>query len=186
MVPRHVSTSGWIISRSTHESDLRLVILTLTLGKIFATAKGAQKITSQRLGMLQPGNEVKILLYTKNDYSWVSESKILFHFLHHQKSLTQINLLFYFLEVINALIPPHHSDRFTYELVSELIHAIESDNFYLLIGSEIKLIGQLGFGPPINIIDLYKNQNLSACQQMLNSYLQSLIERPLFTPQLFK
>jgi DNA repair protein RecO len=186
MAPRHLSTTGWVLSRSTSENDLRLILLTSTLGKIYATAKGAQKITSQRLGMLQPGNEVKVQLYSKGDFFWVTESKTIFHFLHHQKSLTQINLLFYFLEIVNALIPQHHSDPDTYSLVTKLIKAIETDNFYLLISSEIKLIEQLGYGPPANIVSLYSQKDLSACQQALNNYLQSIIERPLFSPQLFK
>jgi len=186
MAPRHQSTTGWILARSLSENDLRLTILSPNLGKIYSTAKGAQKITSSRLGILQPGNEVKIQLYSKNDFYWVTESKTIYQFLCRPKTLTQINLLFYFLEITNALIPQANPDPVSYQLVSKLIKAIDTDNFHLLILSEIKLVEHLGFGPPPEIIRLLDQKDLRSCQQALNNYLQSIIERPLFSPNIFK
>ena len=102
---KYQNTIGIVINKKTvKETDLLITLLTPKNGKIIALAKGAKNIKSSRLSCLQLGNTIKAQIYQKNDYLWLSESKTIISFLRQNKSLTQINLLFYFLEILNQLI----------------------------------------------------------------------------------
>ena len=98
---KYQNTIGIVINKKTvKETDLLITLLTPQYGKIIALAKGAKNIKSSRLSSLQLGNTIKVQLYKKNDYVWLSEAKTIIPFLQFDKSLTQINLLFYFLEIL--------------------------------------------------------------------------------------
>ena len=84
---RYTSTVGIVINKKTSkESDLLITILTPKLGKIVALAKGAKNIKSSRLGNLQLGNTIKVQLYQKNDFTWISESQNLIPFMQTDKN----------------------------------------------------------------------------------------------------
>jgi len=75
-MPRYSTTTAIVIKkRKTKEADLLITLLTPYQGKIVALAKGAQNIKSARLGALQLGNIVKIHLYHKSDFIWISEAR---------------------------------------------------------------------------------------------------------------
>ena len=100
-MPSYLNTLAIVInSRYVRESDLVVTLLTQSLGKITVTAKGAKNIKSSRLGSLQLGNIIKAHLFKKGDYLWLTESTTVSQFLLNEKTLTQINLLFYFLEIL--------------------------------------------------------------------------------------
>ena len=94
---RYTSTIGLVINKKTSkEADLVITLLTPKMGKIVALAKGAKNIKSSRLGNLQLGNLIKVQLYQKNNFIWLSESQNIDSFLQTKKNLAQLNLLFYF------------------------------------------------------------------------------------------
>ncbi len=175
-----------VINKHTlSESDLSITLLTENLGKITALAKNAKKIKSQRLSNLQLGNLVKVYLYQKTDRYWLSESHTISAILHHSKNLPQLSLLFYLLEFINRLTPENQPTPFFFETCQSAIRAIDRNQYAHFIAAEIKLLNLLGYGPPIEITKSYTQKKYSACQKLICLYLESISEKPFYSPSLF-
>ena len=184
---RYQSTVAIVIKKRTYrDSDYMVTLLTPNLGKISCLAKGVKNIKSSRLGSLQLGNIIKVHLYTKDNFIWLSEAQTLEPFLQDNKSLTQLNLLFYILEIINHFIADNQVIDGIYSIVTELIQVINHNNFVQLIRNEMNFINTLGFGLPSEINELYKNENYKDCQAQIKKYLESIIEKPLQSSKLFK
>jgi len=183
---RYENTLGIVIkSFDSRESDLKVTLLTPALGKIIVTAKGAKNIKSSRLGSLQLGNIIKAHLYKKGDYLWLSESTTISQFLQQPKHLAQINLLFYFLEILNAFVADNQYIPDVYEISEKIIKAISDNQLAQFINYEIEFIDTLGFGLPQNILDTYKNKDYVVCQKLIRQHLESIIEKPLQSSKLF-
>ena len=121
------STLGIVIKKNSYqESDYFITLLTPNMGKISCLAKGVKSIKSSRLGSLQLGNIVKVHLYTKDSFMWLSEAQTVEPFLQDNKSLTQLNLLFYILEIVNHFIADNQVIDGIYPIVTELIKRILS------------------------------------------------------------
>lgn len=182
----HFSTPALVINKkTTKEADLLITLLTPTRGKIYVTAKGAQNIKSSRLSSLQLGNTIKAQIYQKNNHAWLSESVTQKSILQSQKNLSQLNLLFYLLEIINRFIATdQHTDQL-YDLCQQLIDSISKNQFAHFIHYQIKLIELLGFGPPDEIITLFADKEYRLCQQQIYHYLESIIDRPFQSSKLF-
>ncbi len=181
------NTQGIVIKKTAYqESDYFITLLTPDLGKISCLAKGIKNLKSHRLGNLQLGNIVKVHLYTKNDFIWLSEAQNIEPFLQDDKSLTQFNLLFYILEIVNHFIADNQLIDGIYPIVTQLIQAINHNNFVQLIKNEINFINLLGFGLPPEINKTYSQQEYKKCQRLLKQYLESIIEKPLESNKLFK
>jgi len=183
---RYENTLGIVIkSQDRRESDLAVTILTPNLGKITVTAKGAKNIKSSRLGSLQLGNVIKAHLYKKGDYLWLSESTTVSQFLQQPKHLTQINLLFYFLEILNAFIADNQQIPGVYQISEKIIKAITENQLAQFISYEIEFIDILGFGLPQNILDTFKQKDYTSCQKLIRQHLESIIEKPLQSSKMF-
>ncbi|MBP9817782.1 DNA repair protein RecO [Candidatus Shapirobacteria bacterium] len=184
---RHRAGTGIVLKKTgLNEADYLLTLLTEDYGKITCLAKGVKNIKSHRLGSLQIGNVIKYSTYSKNNYSWLSESITIFPFLQTEKSLTQLNLLFYILEIINLFIAEDQNIDGIYPVVEKLIKAISLNRFGDLITQEIALIDTLGFGTPPEIHSAHESNDLPATQKLIKQYLESIIEKPLQSSKLFK
>lgn len=183
---RYQSTQAIVIkSQSIRESDLRVTLLTPSFGKIVVSAKGAQNIKSSRLGALQLGNIVKVSLYQKNDFIWLSEAKTVYPFLQHQKHLTQINLLFYFLEILNHFVAENQQIIGVYEISEKILKAIADNQLAHFINYEIQLTEILGFGVPPEVHQTFKDKDYVSCQKFLRHHLESILDHPLHSSKLF-
>lgn len=184
---KYFTTESIVINKKIiKESDILITLLTPKNGKIIALAKGIQNIKSKRLGNLQLGNIVKIHLYSKNDSLWISETENIVPFLQENKSLIQINLLFYFLEILNRLIAENQQIESVYEISQKIINAINKNLFVDYIKNEIDFIRILGFGLPSEIITAFNNKNYKICQMLIKKFFESIIEKPLESNKLFK
>lgn len=181
------NTIGIVIKTKTvKESDIIVTLLTPNLGKITALAKGAKNIKSRRLGSLQLGNIIRAHLYQKNDYLWLSESATLSPFLHTKKNLTQLNLLFYFLELLNYFIAENQQLTNIYQISENVISAINHNHLPLFIKYEIEFVRQLGFGLPQTIETSYHQKNYIHTQKLIKLHLESIIEKPLESNKSFR
>jgi DNA repair protein RecO (recombination protein O) len=181
------NTLGIVIKTKTiKESDIFVTLLTPTLGKITVLAKGAKNIKSSRLGSLQLGNIIKAQLYQKNDFLWLSESTTISQFLHHKKNLTQLNLLFYFLELLNYFVADNQQIPSIFQISEKVITAINHNNLADFIRYEIEFIRTLGFGLPTDIQKTFDNQDFISCQKLIRNHLESIIEKSLESNKLFK
>jgi DNA repair protein RecO len=184
---RYQNTIGIVINKKTlKEADLLITLLTPKKGKIIALAKGAKNIKSSRLGCLQLGNTIKAHLYQKNDYLWLSESKTIIPFLQYDKNLTQLNLLFYFLEILNRLIAENQQIEDIYEISQEIINAIKQNQLNRYIKNEIIFLEKLGFGLPSEINQYFLKKDYKTTQQLIKGFFESIIEKPLESNKLFK
>jgi len=186
-MPHFQNTLGIVIKNKTiKESDLFITLLTPNLGKITCLAKGAKNIRSSRLGSLQLGNIIKAHLYQKNDFLWLAESTTISQFLHTKKKLTQLNLLFYFLEILNYFIAENQQISQSYPIAEKVITAINHNNLADFIRHEIEFIRILGFGLPDNIPTAFNNKDYIGCQKLIKTHLESIIEKPLESNKLFQ
>ena len=186
-MPHFQNTLGIVINTKTiKESDIFVTLLTPDLGKITALAKGAKNIRSSRLGSLQLGNIIKVHLYRKNDFLWLSESTTISQFLHIKKNLTQLNLLFYFLEILNYFIAENQQINQIYPIAQNVILAINRNHLADFIKYEIEFINLLGFGLPDEIQKSFNRKDYITCQKQIKTHLESIIERPLESNKLFQ
>jgi len=186
-MPHFQNTPGIVIKTKTiKESDIFVTLLTPNLGKITVLAKGAKNIKSSRLGSLQLGNIIKAQLYQKNDFLWLSESITLSQFLHTKKNLTQLNLLFYFLELLNYFVADNQQINLIYPISEKVITAINHNNLANFIKYEIEFIRTLGFGLPPGIQTAFDHQDYIESQKLIKIHLESIIEKPLQSSKLFK
>jgi DNA repair protein RecO len=183
---RFLKTVGIVIKNKTiKESDLLITLLTPHNGKITVLAKGAKNIKSSRLGTIQLGNIIKAHIYHRNDFLWLSESTVISHFLQTKKKLTQLNLLFYFLELLNYFIADNQQIEGIYQISEDLIKSINENQLDQFIEHEIRFIQILGFGLPHNIETSYNDKDYITCQRYIKNFLESIIEKPLMSNQLF-
>ena len=161
-------------------------MLTPKLGKITILAKGALNIKSSRLSSLQLGNTIKAHIYQKNGKYWLSESQTLSGLLLSPKTLTQYNLIFYSLELVNQLIAENQHLEHIYQLAQSMIDSINHNRLIALIRSEINLLRQLGFGLPQAIVNTFQSGNFVACQHLLKQHIESILEKPLESNKLFR
>jgi len=184
---KYQNTIGIVINKKTvKETDLLITLLTRQHGKIIALAKGAKNIKSSRLSSLQLGNIIKVQLYQKNDFLWISEAKTITPFLQHNKNLTQINLLFYFLEILNRLIAENQQIENIYKISQEIIDAINQNQLNRYIKNEILFLETLGFGVPNEINFYFQKKDYKTTQQLIKRFFESIIEKPLESNKLFK
>ncbi|HEX8923175.1 MAG TPA: DNA repair protein RecO [Patescibacteria group bacterium] len=184
---RYQSTLAIVINKKQYkEKDIITTLLTPRLGKITVLAKGAQSINSTRLGSLQLGNIIKIQIYTKNDFTWLSESQTLESFLVKDKKLVQLNLLFYFLELINRLIADNQQIDGVYSISEKIIKAINRSDLVGYLKYEIELIKILGFGLPNEIENNFLKGDYKMTQTYIKRFFESIVEKPLESNKLFK
>ena len=185
-MPRYTTVTAIVINkRKTKELDLYVTLLTSNQGKITALAKGSRSIKSSRLSALQLGNISKLHLYQKNDFYWVSQATTITPFLKRKKNLTQLSLLFYFLEIINHVtVENQHTDNL-FSICQNILTAINQNQPKKYLQNEIALIKTLGFGLPQPIIRYFQQKDFPKTQKHTQQFFESIIEKPLQSPKLF-
>lgn len=184
---RHISTIGIVINKKTSkEADLVITLLTPKIGKIVALAKGAKSIKSSRLGNLQLGNIIKVQLYQKNNFFWISETQNIDSFLQTDKNLAQLNLLFYFLEIVNQFVAENQQIEKIFDISKNIITAINKNYIHQYIQNEIYFLETLGFGVPQDIKDNFDNKEYKISQKLIKRFFESIIEKPLESNKLFR
>lgn len=185
-MPKYFSTKAIVINKQRRrEGDLLITLLTPNLGKINCLAKGVQSLKSKRLGHLEIGTIIKTSLYDKNSFYWLSETESITAFLHSSSSLSQINLLFYFLEIVNRVLPFQQKQSEIYPIVIKAVESISQNRYSAFIKQEICLLDQLGYGLPSEITLAYKNKDFKNTQDLIKKYCESIIEKPLHSHKLF-
>ena len=185
-MPKFISTQALVINKShRREGDLLITLLTPKLGKINCLARGAHSLKSRRLGHLEIGTIIKTSLYDKNSFYWLSETESLTAFLHPSSFLSQINLLFYFLEIVNRLLPFEESQEELYQIVIKGVTSISQNKFSTLIKSEMIFLQKLGYGLPSEITTSFEKKDYKRTQNLIKKYCESIIEKPLYSHKLF-
>lgn len=183
----YLTTTAIVINRRKFlESDQSIILLTPELGKITTVAKGITSPKSRRQGHLEPGNIIKAQLYQKQDRYWLTETSVTEHVLSSARSLTQLNLIFYFLEIINQSVAENQQIDGIYQVTRSIINAVDQNQFVSLLQQEINLLDLLGFGVPTEITDFYQDKKYPECQNRIRLFLESIMEKPLKSSRLFR
>lgn len=180
-----IVTRCLVINRVPKEKNINLTLLSDKLGKISATASGAQKINSRRLGQIQLGNIINAHLYRHQNNFWLSEVTAESIFLERDITLAQSNLLFLTLEILNRLLPFEQNQPQIFTTAVKIIADIKKNSFAGFIFHEINLLYQLGFGPPEEITAAFGQKKYRECQQMLIAYLESIADYHFQSPKLW-
>ena len=126
-MPRYLNTLAIIINHRRYlESDQIITLLTPKLGKLSVSSKGSTSAKSHRLGSLELGNLIKTQLYEKNDRYWLTDTVVISHTLSSAKSLTQLNLVFYFLEIINHFISENQHSEGAFQILQSLLESVDN------------------------------------------------------------
>ena len=185
-MPKYISTEALVINKQKRkEGDLLITLLTLNFGKLNCLAKGVQSLKSRRLGHLEIGTIIKTSLYDKNSFYWLSETESIAAFLKNSSSLSQINLLFYFLEIVNKLLPVEQKQSELYQIVVNGVKSISQNHYSSFIFEEMSFLDELGYGLPPEISLSYKNKDYKMAQDLIKKYCESIIEKPLYSHKLF-
>ncbi|MFA5026064.1 MAG: DNA repair protein RecO [Candidatus Shapirobacteria bacterium] len=183
---KFITTTAVVINkRRQKEGDLLITLFTPNLGKINCIAKGAQSLKSRRLGHLEIGSLIKTSLYEKNSYYWLTESESISSFLHTSSSLSQINMLFYFLEIVNTILPNEQNQPELYQIIVKVVDSISLNHFSIFIQQEILFFEKLGYGMPKEITKSFAAKDYKNTQLLIKKYCESIIERPLTSSKLF-
>ncbi len=184
---RYLTTQAIVINHHRYqEADQIVTILTPNMGKLVVNAKGSRSPKSHRLGSLELGNIIKTQLYEKGDRYWLTDVAVVSHSLSSSKSLTQLNLVFYFLEITNHFVAENQQIDGVYSSICSLIDSINQNDFTSLIKYEMKLLETFGFGIPEIVLEAYNDKNYPECQKQIKYFLESIIEKPLHSSKLFK
>jgi len=170
--------------RNSREKDIQITILTPNLGKINVVAAGAKSIKSVRSQSLQLGNIVSVSLYQKNNFYWLTESQSILSFLQKDHQLVQLNLLFYFLEIIKNFAPESESSPVLFELSATAITSLYNNQWPKFIKNQIDILNTLGFGAPLDLQQNYLDKNYQLAQQQLILYFESILQKPLASHKL--
>jgi DNA repair protein RecO len=171
-------------TRNNQEKNLQVTILTPNLGKISVIASGAKSIKSTRSQNLQLGNIIKVSLYQKNNLYWLSESQSTLSFLQIDHQLIQLNLLFYFLEILKNFAPENEASPELFNLSSSAITSLYKNLWPKFIKFQIEILNTLGFGAPLNLQQNYQDKKYQIAQQQLILYFESILQKPLFSHKL--
>ncbi|MDD3998644.1 MAG: DNA repair protein RecO [Candidatus Shapirobacteria bacterium] len=185
-MPKFISTQALVINKERRfEGDLQITLLTPNFGKIKCLAKGAQSLKSRRLGHLEIGTIIKTSLYDKNSFYWLSETESIAAFLHPSSFLSQINLLFYFLEIVNKLLPFDQKQSELYQIVIRGVKSISHNHYASFIKEEMNFLSELGYGLPPEITTSFNKKDYKSTQNLIKKYCESIIEKPLYSHKLF-
>lgn len=185
-MPKFISTEALVINKQRRqEGDLLITLLTPNFGKINCLARGVQTLKSRRLGHLEIGTIIKCSLYDKNSFYWLSETESVAAFLQTSSSLSQINLLFYFLEIVNKLLPFEQKQSELYQIVIKGVESISQNHYATFIKQEMLFLDQLGYGLPSEISLSFKNKDYKMTQDLIKKFCESIIEKPLISSKLF-
>jgi len=100
--------------------------------------------------------------------------------------LAQLNLLFYFLEIVNLFVAENqHIDKI-FEISQNIIAAINKNLIRQYIQNEIYFLETLGFGVPLDIKTYFSQKDYKTSQKLIKRFFESIIEKPLQSNKLFR
>jgi DNA repair protein RecO (recombination protein O) len=164
-----------VLKRSNYgEADRIVTLFSREVGKLVVVAKGVRKITSKRLGSLEPGTLLSALVIKGKGMDILSGTVIINSFAATKKDLVAITQLSQLLEVIDLLTRENQELPDVYQvLVNTLTSLTQTTNRkQMLLAAFHQIASLLGFAPP---------EDLS--ETALKNYIESIAERHLHSKE---
>ncbi len=107
--------------KSLLNKDNVITLFTEKYGKIKAFSYGIKKITSRRLPHNQTANLVKTIVYKKNERFYLQETQLISSFLRIKKEKEKLNFLYFFLFLLDRLLPENQKEEKIYRLTKKFL-----------------------------------------------------------------
>lgn len=168
---KHQQITGIILRKvRTKEHDQSVVIFCKELGKIYCVARGAQKITSKRVGLLDTCNVITAQL-SQNHSIWYLREADLISRLQGIKDTKQRDYLLFLTEVLDKLLPYEQVEEAVYTKVVRLLNNLITDladtDFIQSVSEIMKVLGYEGGSATKHSLPLFIN------------YIQTVTEREM-------
>lgn len=178
--------TGIIIGRrDLGESDKLLSIFDSKEGKIRVIAKGVRKNNSRRLGKLELGGKVKILLTTGKNFDFVSEIEVTDSLLKLRNNSVLLGSIIYLCELINLFLPEGEANEKIYRQFNAAREMIKEGKIEAVVQFEANLLTTLGFGMETKEKSLINNKDWKSAHRLLKERLERISERKLKTLAVF-
>lgn len=117
---RYLKTEAVVLTkRQGLQRDTMVTLFTSEKGKVTAIAKGVRSIMSKRLSSLMTGNLINVVLYTRSDRYYLQDSSIISMFSKIKKEERLFNDLYFFLFILNELLPAEQREDRIYTLLKK-------------------------------------------------------------------
>ena len=186
MATRNIRVEGVVVGRKNWgELDKIIVIFTKTQGKIRLLAKGIRRINSRRLGALELGNQVKVLIYQNRNFDIISEVEVIDDFDDRENSIRLGGIIF-LCELINALLPEKEINPEIYQEFLKTRSLIKAGKIKALVFFEARLLQMLGYGLDKEILAMLKANRLKLAHKKMRQRIEAITESPLKSLAFFK
>lgn len=165
------SAVGIVLKRTdTGELDRVVTIFTREYGKLVAIAKGSRRLTSSKLGALEPGCLMKAYFVKGGSLPLMTQAQILEDFSPLKTDLPQIRNLFQILEMLDALLPEGDVQFEIFDITLKLFSSLEQESNRTAVVRQAfnRILVILGF--------MEKETNL---HNSLRDYIETLTQRKL-------
>lgn len=173
-MPRTFKTEAIVFKKNgLLNKDIIITFFSRELGKIRVLAKGIKKITSRRLPHTETGNLLKIVIYKKNERFFLQETQLLSAFSQIKNNQKKINFLYYFLFVLEKMLPENQKEEPIYILTKHYMidlakNNIEKDKITAYLNQLLFKLGYLHTNKSFYEINLL-------IQEIINEKIPSLI-----------
>ena len=110
------------------ERDLFVVLFSKDLGKIVAKAKGGLKVNSRWGSLLETMNLIKTNLYKRDDYFYITESKVIDTFINIKRDVERSFIAMEILKLIDKTQTQSNDSEKLFQLLVSVLKAIKNTN----------------------------------------------------------
>jgi len=186
MINRSRKVEGVVIGRKDfHESDILVTIFTDEEGKIRVLAKGARKNNSRRLGRLELGEMIKIVLAGGKSLDIITETEVVDSLAEIRDSPSLLGGVIYLCELTNSLLPEGERNSSVYRQFIKTREGISKKRIEAIVEFEAKLLDLLGFGLMAEEKRRIEKKEWKRAHQSLRKRIEEIIERPLKSLAIF-
>jgi DNA repair protein RecO (recombination protein O) len=168
------------------EKDMIIDLFTKNKGKLRTLAKGIRKISSKRLGHLELGNYVKVVLYQGKTFAIITETEVIDYDQSLRSNPDKLGSLMFICELVNVLLPENEVNKKIFIDLLKTKKAISNKRFGQTVWFEGQLLKQLGYGLPDQAKQLWQNKKWKQAHPYLKKRIQEITETKIESLALFK
>lgn len=141
---------GFVLARRDYsESDRILVLFTQKYGKISVIAKGVRKLSSRKRGHLEIFSYIKFSASRSAGMDILTEAELVDGFDRIRKDLRRVALAYYFVEIINKILPEEEKNEKIFDLLLFYLERLKRENELKLFRKDFvcDMLVEAGFWP---------------------------------------
>ncbi len=152
-------------SRKQGETSKIVTVFSRLFGKQSLMAKGSRNIKSKYLGVLEPLNYIRVIIYRKEtrELQYISQAEIIEHFPSIHEQLGKIALAAIPCEIIDKTENPEHANPRLFQLLLDTLRALEKADTGLrniIRAFQLRFIDLSGFHPDFSHCSLCEKEEI--------------------------